>query len=401
LKQTRRRAYFEAALDGALSDLNEDRFVSSLGRFREALSWSRGFAVLERKVCDAATVAAAKLTASHWRFAEVLLEEAAQVVGVAAIPSRLWDGVAQQRREEIVRVAIDESGQAEHTAYLPHVRNRLCELVQGYPGDGNLRSRLDALDGLLAQRVKEERDKNLQRLTLFRDRVDFSDRPETLQRFAQLAAPFTKGYDGDPAFVAILDEIQALYATYEKSLQLLEEKRLQEVMQTCDEVLRRRPANVLFCALEEKARGREWVMRLVKAGVQRAREFEQRGQYAEAVGEWEALREIDPHLPDLDSEILHCTVLKQEAEALPRPERPALDETAITPEVLHTDSADGSEDSVPLPAFLSRAQSSSGLWGRGVKIAMTEEAWNNLKTGLAAAFALLLMVLLYASNARR
>jgi hypothetical protein len=68
---------------------------------------------------------------------------------------------------------------------------------------------------------------------------------------------------------------------------------------------------------------------------------------------------------------------------------PAAPEAAGTPETIE----------LPHPAFAPRAR--VALPSLGIRIAITEEAWSHLKTGLAATVAVLLMVLVLASHYKR
>jgi hypothetical protein len=397
LQLAQRKAQFEAALQEALNELGEDCFAGSLGKFREALSLSREYELFARKIYDAGVDAAQKQVHSHWRFAEALLHELTAVSSQPAPSSALWTAIESRRREETVRVALEESACAEHTAYLPHLRDRLAELAMTYPEAEHLvESRIGVLDGLLVQRSAEEREKNLRRLMLFRDRLDFTSKPETLLGFTDLVAPFVDPYRTDPAFLAVLAEIHQLRSTYESAALLVDENRLQDVLLICDQVLRKRPANVLFCALEEKVKSREWLARRVTSATQRARTFEQRAQYAQALEEWELLREIDPRYPGLDSEILHCAALRQQSEDVRLPQSAPSSEVALTPEIVRAE-AETEYDSPPT-ALVTRPHSAP--LHAGLRIAITEEAWGHLKTGLVAAFALLLIVLVLASSTR-
>jgi tetratricopeptide (TPR) repeat protein len=395
LKVAQRKAHFEAALQEAVDALTEDRFVASLGKFREALLLSQGHVVFQRKIYDVSFLAANQQAANHWRFAEALLHEVTSRVGEPAVPSECWDAIEKQKCTENIRVALDESGRAEHIEYLPHLRGRLAELARRHPEQEEVASRLSVLDQLLAQRFADEREKNLRRLTLFRDRLDLSNNPLTLKQFDHLVSPFVGPYSGDSAFLAILYEVRELQVSYETAAELLVENRLPEVLQTCDQVLQRRPKNLLFAALEEKAKAREWVERLVTSATQRARAFEQRAQYAEALEEWESLREIDPQHPGLDSEILHCAALKQQAESVLSLAPPPIDEAALTPEIVEEEPV----YELPVPAFVTRP-AARGFPSR-VRIVIAADAWNNLKTGLAATMTVLLVVLMFASKLRR
>jgi tetratricopeptide (TPR) repeat protein len=391
LKLAQRKARLEVALAEASNELSEDHFVTSFGKFRETLSLSRGHRILEERTYESFITAAYTVLGSHWRFAETLLHELAGLIAEPVVPSALWASIERQKRDESIRVALDESGRAEHTEHLPHLRARLAELAKAYPKDENLEARLRALDELLVRRSGDEREKNFRRLTDFRDRLDASDNPQTLRRFRELVAPFADPYPGDPVFLSVIEEMRSLHLTYDHIAQLIAEDRLQEALQSCEQVLRQRPASVLFCALEEKAKAREWVIRLVTSATQRARAFEEKAQYAEALEEWESLRETDPSHPGLDSEILHCAALKQQAESLPPSEAAPPDETALIPEIV---AVEPEQESLPMVV----AWPQSTARAARVKIAMTQDAWNHFKTGLAATAALLLLALVFAAN---
>jgi hypothetical protein len=336
-------AEFETALKEALDELSEDRFVAGLGTFRGALALSRGHLAHEQRVAAAAISEVGRLMPGNWRVAEALLFEVEQAIGRAAVPHSVWAHVESQRRTNTIQLALDEAGQAEQTAYLPHVQNRLLQLAEVYPGDAGLESRLHVLAVLLSQRVADDREKNLRRLALFGSRLDESENAETLRGFRALIAPFADPYDGDPDFAMILEEVSGLHSAYENALALLAENRSRESLEVCNLLLQRRPGNVLFRRLEEKAQNREWV------------------------------------------------VLNELSEARGAAPRPLAEETEHE--------VDNNDFLVELPpSFVTRANSSS--LPLGLKIAITEEAWNHLKTGIAATVALLLVVLLLASRSR-
>ncbi len=145
-------------------------------------------------------------------------------------------------------------------------------------------------------------------------------------------------------------------------------------------------------------------MRRVVSTTQRARTFEENAQYAEALEEWESLKEVYPQQPGLISEMVHCAALKRQSETV-RSFQPAMtDESALTPEVVDIEPesvalvvAEPSQQTwQPLPPR--PPEDSERVLPRGVKIAITGEAWNHLKTGIAAAFAILLVILVLASS---
>jgi tetratricopeptide (TPR) repeat protein len=319
--------------------------------------------------------------------AEAVLLEVEVAYGQSAAFNTFWANIEGQKREDAITAALAESSRVEQTGYLPHDRARLVRMAQACPGDPGLESRLRILERLISQRVEDDREKNLRRLVLFRDRLDETENPETLHGFRTLVAPFVDPYAGDPEFTSILDEVSELRADYENALALLSEQRSSESLEVCDRALANRPGNILFRRLAEKAKGREWVRLLADSAAQRAREFEQNGRYADALEEWGSLRAIDPHYPGLESEVLHCETLRTQAQP------PVIAEIAPTPEFVESDLADES-----FPSFASLGRSRA--LPLRLRIAITEEAWNHLKTGLAATAALLLVVLVLAANAR-
>jgi tetratricopeptide (TPR) repeat protein len=404
VRLAQRKAQFEAALQAALNELSDDRFAASLGKFREAVSLSRGYDLFSGKIYGAGVAAAEKHVQRHWRFAEALVQEVSGLVEDPNAVSAIERAIETQKRGEDIRRVLDESARAEQAAHLPHLRERLEELAATSPEPEQLSSCLRTVESLITQRFAEERDKNLRRITLFRDRLDLTAKPETLRGFAELVSPFAAPYPSDPAFLAILEEVRDLRSKYDCAVELLEENRLQESLLISDQVLKGRPANVLFCAIEEKAKAHEWVLRRVSSAVQRARAFEEKAEYAEALEEWESLREIDPRHPGLESEILHCAALKQQAEGsrCVQP-TPPVDETALIPEIveLFPEQTPELEPDVEVVPYEPRA---SILFATppsaGIRIAITQEAWDHFKTGLAAAFAVLLVVLIFATSGR-
>jgi len=387
MRDERAVAQFETALQEAHDEFSEDCFVGGLGKFREALGLSRGHVALAQKVRETAACEVTQLMPGNWRVAEMVLFEVEQAEGQWAAFNTLWAEIERQKREDTIRAALEESSRTEQTGYLPHERARLLRLAQTYPGDAGLESRLHVVERLVSQRVEDDRETNFRRLALFSDRLDESENSETLHGFRTLVAPFVDPYGGDPDFTSILEEVSGLRGAYENASALLSEQRSRESLDVCDQVLASRPGNVLFRRLGEKAKGREWVRLLADSAVQRAREFQENGRYAEAVEEWESLRAIDPHYPGLESELLHCEALKGQAQ------QPIAEETESEPDVLENDLA-----SEPFPSFASLGRSNN--LPLGLRIAMTEEAWNHFKTGLVATAALLLVVLVLAANSR-
>jgi hypothetical protein len=355
-------AEVEALLKQAADELADDSFVNAFGSFREALTLSFRNQELEQRSREAILFAAEKLTECHWRVAEALLQE------LTPGPNTAWNKLQIRKRDEVIRVALEWASITEPGQDLAPLRSRLAKLNKAYPGDAALESRLHAIDRLLIERVADERDKNLGKLKLFQDRLDHTEDPQALRQFRVLTAPFVDPYIDDPAFSAILEEVYKLQASYENASRLLSDNQPRESAEVCEQVLLVRPANFLFSDLKEKARSREWVARLIDSSVQRALELERERRYEEALDEWESLRTIEPHYPGLDAEILKVAGLKA-----------------------------GSEDETPAPSlpFLVPQVSTLPL---GIRIAITEEAWNHLKTGLAATVALLLVVLVIASN---
>jgi hypothetical protein len=164
LRDERAGSEFETTLRKALGELSEDCYAGALGKFREALALSRGHAALEQKVREAATSEVAKLIPGNWRVAEAMLFEVEQANGRSAVFNQLWADIEQQKNEDAIRLAIEESERAEHSEYLPHVRDRLLRLLETYPEDAGLRSRLHDLELTILQHAEDDREKNLGRL---------------------------------------------------------------------------------------------------------------------------------------------------------------------------------------------------------------------------------------------
>jgi hypothetical protein len=270
-------------------------------------------------------------------------------------------------------------------------------MVKAYPSEPALEARLCALDELIAQRAADDREKNLRRLYLFSDRLDYTDNAATWRRFPELVAPFSDPYPADPAFAAVFTEVHGLQSAFENAEALLAESRTRDCLKICNGVLERRPGNLLFRRLEEKAKGREWVSLLAESAAQRARAFEAHAQYVEALEEWESLRGIDPHYPGLDSEILNCAALRERSGNACPAERQLFEEVPAEEIPLVAETREEWTEIEP-PAFAHRNR--PNLSPLGIRISMTEEAWNHFKTGLAATAALLLVVLVLASHAR-
>ncbi len=389
-----RKSELDDALQEGLNELNDGRFAGSISKFSEALSLSAGIHALTQRAQETCADAALTQAYAHWRFADSLLQYVTSVGGEAAVPRSVESAIRGRQRDEVIRLALTESVEAEQSAYLPHVRNRLAELAKAYTDSEPLAERISALDRLWAQRLADEREKNLRRLQLFRERVQFTENPEALRRFPELTAPFATPYSDDAAFSGILDEMRGLGATYDNAAHALAKDETEETLKICESVLSKQPKNVLFCALEEKAKSREWALRLIKTVTQRARNFEEKGQYAEALEEWESLREIDPHYPGLEAEILHCAALKDRSEGVHTVEPVVVAEPALIPEIL----APESEPQERTPVLFEAYQRRESVSHRHFRIAITTEAWNHLKTGLAAALAVLLIVLVFASK---
>ena len=189
LKVAQRKAHFEAALQEAVDALSEDRFVASLGKFREAFLLSQGYVVFQRKIYDVSLLAANERTTSHWRFADTLLREVTGRIVERPIPSECWVAIEKQRGIESIRVAVDESGRAEHVEYLPHLRCRLAELARQHPEQEEVESRLRVLDQLLAHaserdvhrpRDCDERGRDERRIHRVHRRAEVERRDETL-----------------------------------------------------------------------------------------------------------------------------------------------------------------------------------------------------------------------------
>jgi len=146
-----RGLWLDSALDEMRRDLEEDRFVSAVGHFREALGLSRGLPQLKARVNEYAELHSEELLPRNWRVAEALLQEAAAAEPPLTPDPGLLAKVKQARHDEQISIAINKVDRLTSDGKTAEARERLAEWLAVYPTDTRLRQRLQAFDPLPEQ----------------------------------------------------------------------------------------------------------------------------------------------------------------------------------------------------------------------------------------------------------
>ena len=149
LKLCQRVQQCETALGHAKKELEDDHFVAALGKYREALSLSRGLDKLENKAVNAALAEAEEILPRNWRISESLLLEIGQLNSRYAVPNSLWEDVHSRQREETVSNALAEADRAQAKGEIKPVRDHLAMLSTHYPDEERIKARLAILDTIL------------------------------------------------------------------------------------------------------------------------------------------------------------------------------------------------------------------------------------------------------------
>jgi len=141
-----RGLWLDSALDEMRRDLEEDRFVSAVGHFREALGLSRGLPQLKARVNEHAELHSEELLPRNWRVAEALLQEAAATEPPLTPDPDLLEKVKRARHDEQVSIAINKVDRLTSDGKTAEARERLAELLAAYPTETRIKQRLQALD---------------------------------------------------------------------------------------------------------------------------------------------------------------------------------------------------------------------------------------------------------------
>jgi hypothetical protein len=141
-----RGLWLDSALDEMRRDLEEDRFASALGHFREALGLSRGLPLLRARVDQQAELYSEELLPRNWRVAEVILQEAAATDPAFSPDPKLVANLQQARHDELVAGAIHKADRLELDGKPQEARESLAGFLTAHPGEALILERLRSFD---------------------------------------------------------------------------------------------------------------------------------------------------------------------------------------------------------------------------------------------------------------
>jgi hypothetical protein len=142
----RRADWLDAALEGMHRDLDEDRFASAVGHFRQALGLSRGLPLLKARVDKQAERHCRRLLPENWRIAETILQEAAATEPGFIPDPDLKDKLKQARHDELITYAIHKADKAELDGNPAEARQMLVDTLTAHPSETRIMERLRVMD---------------------------------------------------------------------------------------------------------------------------------------------------------------------------------------------------------------------------------------------------------------
>ncbi len=142
-----RGLWLDSALDEMRRDLEEDRFTSAIGHFREALGLSRGLPLLRARVDQQAELYSEELLPRNWRVAEVILQEAAAIDPSFSPDPKLVEKLLQARHDELVSAAMQKADRLELDGKTQEARDSLAGFLADHPGEAVIQERLQKFDG--------------------------------------------------------------------------------------------------------------------------------------------------------------------------------------------------------------------------------------------------------------
>ena len=327
------------------------RYGEIPGLFQKAAVLSKEIESLRVRVFNVMIATASAVLSHDWRVARQLVEEASRDGNV---PPSLSEAIEGEEREEIIRRTLAED--RENPVNPQASYERVAQLLAKYPAEARLDERLTLLAAILANKRKQEEERacaaELVRLDLELGKTtDHQLLWNTHSRAKNLAAPFAHV----PAIADLVYVIGDQVARFENAAEHLSRDRIQDCFEICDGVLRSRPDHQLFQHLRGQAADRQrelgeeyfdrverWLMgepdlfkrrqiiegaqeqypfdsryaeelqqiererALAESLAERARDFEKRGQLAEALGQWRQLRNIHPAFVGLEEQIAAC-----------------------------------------------------------------------------------------------
>jgi len=140
-----RPADFELLTRAVKAELADEHWSAAIGSFRETVNLSRGLPDLEEAAVRLGIELAREILPLGSRLAKSLLQEASAVDSGKIIPAELWDSIREQEREEAITGALNCADPASFTSLLPAVRRRLSMLLEQYPEEPRLLTRLKSL----------------------------------------------------------------------------------------------------------------------------------------------------------------------------------------------------------------------------------------------------------------
>ena len=317
---------------------------------------------LRERAFGVLTSTGGRLTARNWHVAKQILQEAARI---GSVPPELYQVIHREEREEEVSVTLsaDRSGSVDLEAY----RERIAAVLDKYPDEVRLQERLRLIDAALVEkRKRDERQACVGELALLDQELNGAQDHLRLWDTQLRAKSLAARYPQDEEIAKLLAGIVEQVSSFELAAEALSRERILECYEICDSVLARRPQHFLFQKLRGQAEarhrylGEEYLLRverwlasesdvykreeiLKKAQAEypfearyaeelqhvqreksiaesmaaKARDFEKRGQFAEAVAHWRQLRNISPSYPDVDQHLAHCehTIDRQQRKA--------------------------------------------------------------------------------------
>ena len=135
----------------------DGRFSAGFGRFREVVTLSRGYSMLEARVATFAIEQAERWMPKDWRLAKSLLLEASEVSSRQAAVSELSELIQQHEREESIRQALKSSEHASSDGMATLALERLAVWAEKYPSDLRIQCRLQAIEALYASQSEDRK----------------------------------------------------------------------------------------------------------------------------------------------------------------------------------------------------------------------------------------------------
>ncbi len=338
---------------------SERRFGDIPGLAQSVAALSQNVEPLRRKSFDALNSTATRLVGSDWRVAELILKEAAKI---GTVSDAVQGAIRQQQREEEVTGILGAEGKSQSN--LDSYRERVAEMLRKYPDETRLEERLRLIDAALADQRRQNAKKDCAReLTLLAEELGKADDHRQLWdiyiRAKNLAAPFADDHE----IAQLVESVREHGARFEEAADALTRDRIRDCYAICDDMLARRPGHLLFQKLREQADARhrqlgdEYLARverwlasepdiyqrelIIKKAQEeypfenryaeellnlerekavaetfstKARDFEKRGQTAEALAQWRQLRNIHSAYPGLEENIARCETLIERME---------------------------------------------------------------------------------------